>query len=110
MNIALSVDLVGEDRPGVLTLIIDAEKAMTTLAQIQHRAAKDPLFGNEIRTALSSGGLPAAADVARRHGFDVPTLTHESDELSDLELELVSGGKGLDSGTLLTLGLLGLLF
>ncbi|MEQ8791037.1 MAG: hypothetical protein RIC55_32545 [Pirellulaceae bacterium] len=82
---------------------------MTILAQIQQRAASDAVFGNEIRTALSHGGLPAAADVARRNGFDVPALAPASEELSDLELELIAGGKGVDAGTLLGIGLLGLL-
>ncbi|MEQ8786900.1 MAG: hypothetical protein RIC55_11400 [Pirellulaceae bacterium] len=66
---------------------------MTVLAQIQRRAACDVAFGNEIRTALARGGLPAAADVAQSHGFDVPALQPNGDELSDLELELVAGGK-----------------
>ncbi|MEQ8786902.1 MAG: hypothetical protein RIC55_11410 [Pirellulaceae bacterium] len=66
---------------------------MTVLAQIQRRAASDAAFGNEIRTALAHGGLPAATSVARAHGFDVPAIEPNADELSDLELELVAGGK-----------------
>ncbi|MEQ8791036.1 MAG: hypothetical protein RIC55_32540 [Pirellulaceae bacterium] len=66
---------------------------MTVLAQIQRRAAADAVFGEEIRAALAAGGLPAAAAVARAHGFDVPVLPPNGDELSDLELELIAGGK-----------------
>ncbi|MEQ8786901.1 MAG: hypothetical protein RIC55_11405 [Pirellulaceae bacterium] len=89
---------------------------MTVLVQIQRRAASDAQFGSEIRTALAHGGLPAAASVARAHGFDVPALEPGSDELSDLELELIAGGKGLPeaiggigaaAGTAATLGLFG---
>lgn len=68
---------------------------MTVLAQIQRRATSDAAFGNEIRAALAHGGIPAAASVARSYGFDVPALSAGGDELSDLELELVSGGKGV---------------
>jgi hypothetical protein len=66
---------------------------VTALAQIERRAASDAAFGNEIRTALKHGGICAAAKVARAHGFDVPVLESNGDELSDLELELVAGGK-----------------
>ncbi|MEQ8786899.1 MAG: hypothetical protein RIC55_11395 [Pirellulaceae bacterium] len=55
-------------------------------------------FGNEIRTALAHGGLPAAAKIARSHGFEVPTLQPGGDELSDLELELIAGGKEVALG------------
>ncbi|MEQ8786898.1 MAG: hypothetical protein RIC55_11390 [Pirellulaceae bacterium] len=66
---------------------------MTVLAEIQQRAVRDEVFCNEIRTALDQGGLPAAADAARAHGFDVPLIEADGEELSDLELELIAGGK-----------------
>lgn len=68
---------------------------MTVVAQIQRRAACDASFRNEIRTAFTSGGLPAAAEVARAHGFAAPVLELAGDELSDLELEFIAGGKGM---------------
>ncbi|MEQ8786897.1 MAG: hypothetical protein RIC55_11385 [Pirellulaceae bacterium] len=65
---------------------------MTVLTQIQHRASRDASFRNKLQAALAGGGLPAAAEVARAHGFAAPSLA--SDELSDLELECIAGGKG----------------
>jgi hypothetical protein len=67
---------------------------VTVLAQIQRRAARDASFRNEIRMALAGGGLSAAANVVRAHGFAAPPLELSGDELSDLELELIAGGKG----------------
>src|SRR5207253_3468336 len=43
----------------------------------------------ELREAYLAGGVDAAAELSRARGLDVPTGA----ELSDLELELVAGGK-----------------
>ena len=43
----------------------------------------------ELRQAYLAGGVGAAVELAKARGLAVPTDT----ELSDLELELVAGGK-----------------
>ena len=44
----------------------------------------------ELRQAYLAGGVGAAVELAKARGLAVPADT----ELSDLELELVAGGKG----------------
>ncbi len=60
---------------------------MTRIHELHARLNASPELKRELETALAEGGLPAAAEVAARHGLG----THE--ELSDLELELISAGK-----------------
>ncbi len=60
---------------------------MTLHNDLQARIDASPELRRELETALAQGGVPAAAEVAARHGLG----THE--ELSDLELELISAGK-----------------
>lgn len=58
------------------------------------RAASDGAFREALQSAWRRGGMAAAAQVARAHGFEVPFVQDTCGELSDLDLEQVAGGKG----------------
>lgn len=76
---------------------------------VQARMAVDPQFHRQVMDALNAGGLPAAASVVRRHGIDLPASGAPDGELSDLELEMVAGGKSA-AYSLYNLGMGGVLF
>ncbi|MBM3998086.1 MAG: hypothetical protein FJ297_00855 [Planctomycetes bacterium] len=64
------------------------------LCSVRARMDVEPGFRCEIESALSSGGIDAAVEVARRNGIEVPNdWRSHSNELSDTELELVTAGK-----------------
>jgi predicted ribosomally synthesized peptide with nif11-like leader len=65
------------------------------------KVAADPKLQAEVRTSMAAGGAGLAA-VGKKYGFDFTTEEATADateELSDLELELVAGGLPTDCGS-----------
>ncbi len=65
----------------------------TNLDRLNARLTADPTLKGDLEAALARGGLPAAMELAAERG-----LVSGGQELSDLELELISAGKVINTG------------